>query len=253
MYSAEPWGEAPRPVVAIAHGALRSSANVLDWAERLRPLADVVLIDLPGHGGSEAVIPASLERIAAQVHRGLKVGLAGREVIFVGESLGGLAGLAIAASADPSPIVALLAIDPPLATKKLRHVHVNFAQVAIKRPEMAATINSMLKEIFGVEGEEVEERLYYDLFDSISIPTMILNGDITLLPPRNVSEAFCVMDEVDRYIVGKLHGDRAPIHVKAGGGHLLLRDHPDWCFDRLCELARMAGRPLGAATPDGTG
>jgi pimeloyl-ACP methyl ester carboxylesterase len=58
LYSAQPWHGPPRPVVVLIHGALRWSDLLTHWAEALADIADVVLVDLPGHGWSDAVMPA---------------------------------------------------------------------------------------------------------------------------------------------------------------------------------------------------
>jgi len=100
------------PAIVIVHGL---GSGVAHWLPTVRLLARrhrVVLIDLPGHGGSAMPRPFSLERAAA----GLDLALA-REapgpVVLVGHSLGGLVAAAEACD-HPSRVRALVLIETAL-------------------------------------------------------------------------------------------------------------------------------------------
>ena len=189
-----------RPVVAFVHGALRNAEVLAHWGEVLKDVADVVLVDLPGHGRSASLMPATIDAMATSVHEALCTALRGRYVLLVGESLGGLVTLAIGGRAEVGPIHGILAADPPLTTAKQWQVADNFRSAMLRTPE-DAFLASFGHEVWGISANKVEERIYYPLIGALRIPAVIATGDIPLLPPRTISDVACLFDDVDRFVV----------------------------------------------------
>ncbi len=236
LYSAQPWQGAPRPVIVMIHGALRWSEPLSDWADDLADVADLVLIDMPGHGRSDPILPASVEVLANRVARGVRVGLADREVLLVGESLGGLVALTIAGLADPGPVRAVLAFDPPLATKKLRSTHSNLKKYMREHPAESAFIQSLAFEVFGMSGEAIEERIYYPVIGRLRVPAMIVTGDQALYPHHARSAVACLVDEVDRFVLGEFYADKVAVRQIEDGDHRLLTHRKPECLALIKEM-----------------
>jgi len=221
-----------RPVVVFIHGALRSAGVLAHWADILKDVADTVLLDLPGHGHSHSLTPATVETMAASVHEAICAALSDRHVLLVGESLGGLVALAVGGKAGEGPIRGILAADPPLTTAKLWHVAANFRSASSRTPDNTF-LNSLSHEVFGVSGDATYERIYYPLIGNLRVPTIIATGDVPLFPPRTLNGVACVFDEVDQFVVEHLYPGRARIHLVQNCGHLLLVDAEDQCRELI--------------------
>jgi pimeloyl-ACP methyl ester carboxylesterase len=92
----------------------------LDLAKRG---ADVLVKDLPGHAGYEPMLPVvTMDTLVDHFRRRLQLD---RPSVLIGESLGGLIGLALAAR-PPTGIAAVIAIDPPLTMQKQRALRADF-------------------------------------------------------------------------------------------------------------------------------
>src|SRR5687767_8966402 len=87
--------DATAPVILLIHG---SGVNARCWIEQIHGVkaARVLALDLPGHGESEDVGPASIER-HADVAAAFLSALGAARAIAVGHSLGGAVALALAA------------------------------------------------------------------------------------------------------------------------------------------------------------
>ncbi len=250
LYSAQPWHGSPRPVIVLIHGALRWSETLSDWGDDLADIADVVLIDLPGHGRSDPLLPASVDALAKRIAEGIQAGLADRDVMLVGESLGGLVALAIGGMADPGPVRAVFAADPPLTTRKLRNVHANLNKYLREYPEQAAFSKSLAFEVFGMSGEVIEERIYYPVIGRLKVPAMIVTGDQALYPHHARSAVACVIDEVDRFVLGEFYGDKVMVRQIEDGDHRLLTHRKPECLALIkAMLARIAQPGQAVAAP----
>ena len=220
------------------HGALRDCRVLLDWRTLLAPDTDVIFAELPGHGRSPAMVPTSVEIFAANVLQALQSTLSGRDVVLVGESLGGLVALAIAGM-SPDPVRAVLAADPPLTTAKLWHVATAIGGAVARDPDNAF-LRSFAEEIFGLGASTRTDRIYYSLLKDAQIPIHIVTGDLPLLPPRNVSGVPCLVDDVDRFVLANLYATQVQLHVVDNCGHLLLTDQRAACLDLIQRIQRGA-------------
>jgi pimeloyl-ACP methyl ester carboxylesterase len=235
FYTAMPWRGPSRPVVVFLHGALRNSSVLVHWADTLEAMADVVLVDLPGHGRSDPVIPATVDALAASVHAALCGALPGRNVLLVGESLGGLVALAVGGQPDTGPVRAILAADPPLTTAKLWHVAAAFMPAIAQSPS-DSYVSSLGREVFGVTLAGLEERIHYPIIAALRVPGVIATGDLPLLPPRSIPEVPCLIDPVDRFVIEQLYADKVRVEQIANCGHLLLVDAVKPCLDLIKSL-----------------
>jgi pimeloyl-ACP methyl ester carboxylesterase len=231
FYLAQPFGVvADRPVVAMAHGALRNASVLAPWADLLLDIADVVLIDLPGHGRSDPIAPASVKRMGFALAEAIDRSLAGRRVLLVGESIGGTIALAAANRADPGPIRAVFAADPPVTTAKQWSVATNFRRFYRQAPENAFA-RDFGRETFGITADGIEEIIYYPLIGELNTPAVIATGDISLLPPRPVDGVTCLFDQVDQFVLAEFYAHKAELRRIDNCGHLLLTDARPRCLE----------------------
>lgn len=229
-------GQAPkdsrRPVVVFLHGALRSAGVFVPWVDLLGDTADVVLVDLPGHGRSLPIPSATVAAMADAVHDALRAASPGRQVLLVGESLGGTIALAIGGQADPSWLRAVFAADPPLTTAKLWSVINRFRRLVAEAADNPF-VNRLGRDAFGIMPDSVDERIYYPLVGALRVPALIATGDLALLPPRTVAGLTCLFDPVDEFVVAQLYPGKAPVHHLANCGHLLLIDAKERCLELI--------------------
>lgn len=102
------WGETP--TVTLLHGA---GLNAHTWDATVLALAsDAIALDLPGHGSSawRDDFDYRPEAIAPAIIRSIEQWSAGQPQVIVGQSLGGLAALAVYA-ARPDLVSALVIVD----------------------------------------------------------------------------------------------------------------------------------------------
>lgn len=249
LYFAQPWRAAPFPVVALIHGAMRTSNELMHWVDHLTDVADVLLIDLPGHGRSDPIDAPTLERFARPILQALRAFVPDRPVVLVGESLGGLISLAIGGMSPCDPVVGVLAADPPMTTKKLLHVHNNLKKVIAIHAD-PRFLKSMAAEIFGDGPEGAVERIYYPVLGGLRVPATIVAGDLELFPRRELSGVPCLIDSLDRFVLNRFYGDKVEVRQIKNSGHLLLVDQIEPCreFIRAFLAKTMAAR---AAVGDG--
>ena len=220
MHKARPWGRSHLPVVVFLHGFLRSPEYMLQWLDPLADVADVLLVDIPGHLRSTGLASPTLDAMADWIHEGLKVGLAGRRALLVGESLGGLIAMRIAGDAGPTPVRAVLAVDPPMTTSKQWTIGVTVEQMV--RSIGPGDIANLAEAIFGIFGNRREERIYYPLLADLKAPVTLATGDNPLMPPRSGAVHPCLLDAVDRYVIDACYPGAVDIRTFTGGHHLLL-------------------------------
>ncbi|KRB41977.1 hypothetical protein ASE02_03965 [Phenylobacterium sp. Root700] len=200
------------------------------WADLLAEHADVMLMDLPGHGRSTTAGAASISGMAATLHEAICAGLAGRRVLIMGESLGGTIALSLGGMAELGPIRAVFAADPPVTTGKLWTVANAFRRHMGNSAE-ETFVDRLGRETFGITPNGVEELIYYPLIGGLRVPTVIATGDIPLLPPRQLSGVTCLFDPVDQFVARTLYPGKTEIELIANCGHLLLVDAPSACLD----------------------
>jgi pimeloyl-ACP methyl ester carboxylesterase len=107
----EEWGDADAPPVVCVHGLTRNARDFDALAEALAGSYRVICPDLPGRGHSDWLADPMLYQaqhyVTALAHL---LAWIGRDVAWVGTSLGGICGMVIAAT-DGSPITRLVLND----------------------------------------------------------------------------------------------------------------------------------------------
>lgn len=195
-----------RPLVVILHGATRALAQLQPLTALLTDF-DVILACLPKHNNAPALAEVSVELFAAAYSEALQVTLAGRRVLFVGESLGGVVGLAMGRR-PPTCLAGVVALDPFLEGDiwPLRHIVDN---------NLAAAVNATFR------------GSYQYLLEDQRVPVHIVAGD-SLLDVRASKSLPSLLRPEDRPIVV----DRAVLTVIRGGHHLIA-ENPEGCSDAI--------------------
>lgn len=223
------------PLVIFLHGAGRGAAVFQPWRALLAGKADVCLIDFPGHGLSPGVIPASLESMAAAVERLIQVHFPMRRILIVGESFGGLVAMTLAKGLPGSPIKAVLAADPPFSTAKQWAIVNSFRAKFVREPNDRFFF-SFAEEVFGITPNEVKERIYFPILADLQVPTMLVTGDLPMLPPRVVDGVACLIDPVDEFVIDNLYPGKVMKRRIANSGHLMLTSALPECLALIEEM-----------------
>ena len=163
-----------RPIVVVIPGFLRSTSLARPFAEALAVRGpDIILKALPGHHPNEPLLAeTSLESLAAHFRAWLEGYEPGRSKVLVGESLGGLIGLALAG--DPPPgLRAVVAADPILRT----HGRRDLRQECANPIHPARLIDAYGRDLFGVIGVSLDEgRDFRGALGGMKIPVHVLAG-----------------------------------------------------------------------------
>lgn len=237
------WTEnAERPVILMIHGAFRRAARLGPLGILLRETADVIIVDLPGHGGSDVFSPASIEGWAKRLSTLVTVSLDSRHVIFVGESLGGLIGIALGGKDRPRPLKRIVALDPPLTTAKQWPILNNIFRLREKNPR--PDIKEIIEQIFGVSPtDELHEKNYYSLLENIQTPLHIALGSDSMHPMRIVDRPPSLVDDVDRYVLQNIFGDKVKMTEIPNTGHLISEEARDYVANIIFDEIRLMQTP----------
>ena len=230
------------PLVMFLHGAGRKAGVFLPWRELLKGKADVCLVDVPGHGRSPGIVPASLEAITEAVERLIRTHFARRRILLVGESFGGLVGMTLGKGEPDNPIKAVLAADPPFTTAKQWAVVNSFRAKFTREPEDTFFF-SFAEEIFGITPTDVHERIYYPILAGIGVPTMLVTGDLPMLPPRRLESVACLIDPVDEFVIDNLYPGKVMKRRIANSGHVMLTNALPECLALVEEMLTFVARP----------
>jgi pimeloyl-ACP methyl ester carboxylesterase len=211
-------------IVAILPGFCRSSPQLAFWKDILH--ADVRLFDLPHHNGAPALDAPTLADLADHYMSRISP-----DTIVVGESLGGLIALQMAASGYRA-----VAIDPPLSTAKLWVLHGVLTHVLARNlsvPWMAPFVDTY----FGVKiGRPPETRTYWPLLDAATSPVQIIAATEPLWPIRPINPTPAntpsVLDEIDAYHLARHPNVR---FRSVEGPHTLLTEAVDAVKPALIE------------------
>jgi pimeloyl-ACP methyl ester carboxylesterase len=219
-------------IVAFLPGFCQPVAQLAFWKDILQ--ADVRLFDLPNHYTGPPLGAPSLADMADHYMSRISP-----DTIVVGESLGGLIALKMAASGYRA-----VAIDPPLSTAKLWVLHEVLAQLLVRQaaiPWMAPFVDAY----FGVRvGHPPQTRNYWPLLDEATSPVHIIAATEPLWPMRRInptpSNTPSVLDEIDAYHLARHPNAR---FRSVQGPHTLLTEAVDAVKPALIEaLAELDGR-----------
>ena len=104
-----------RPAIVGIAGNFRPTTVLFDTARRLSAEFDLLLVDMPGFNGTGPAAAPSVEVFASHVGDLVAAELDGREILFLGESFGGVVALASAARLGPARVRAIATVDPPIS------------------------------------------------------------------------------------------------------------------------------------------
>jgi pimeloyl-ACP methyl ester carboxylesterase len=241
--------ESQRPVVLMLHGLLREAGNLAAWYDIIPPSLDLVIADLPGHGRSPGQGAATVEAMAQRLREAIRQHFAGRPVIAVGESIGGLIALALGDGNLPE-IKGVIAADPPLSTCKQWPVCAHLAN-KIREIPSGDYRRTLFSDLLGYDDEnEMREKLYYDLVRDTHVPTLILSGDMPLWPGWRTFDFRkaipSLIDDVDRYVISLIGNERVTLETVSDKGHVLF-DQPDPAMQK--KISDFCSATLSATPP----
>ncbi|MDO4718375.1 MAG: alpha/beta hydrolase [Propionibacteriaceae bacterium] len=180
-----------RPRVVFVHGSLSSALEWTGYAELL-PQADVVTLDLPGHG-TRAGEPFTTDAAVGLIAEAVAGHDPGQPVVLAGHSLGGYMACVYAAR-HPQRLAGLILLgasgDPG---SRLAAVYRGFAWL-IERVshERTARLRNRIARMLGLSDEQIPEASAYDalpaswravmqdcppeLLTSVTCPVLLING-----------------------------------------------------------------------------
>lgn len=155
------WGNRKAPAVLCVHGLTRNGHDFDPLAEALSEDFRVICPDLPGRGGSDWLADPMLYQaqhyVTALTHL---LAWTGRDVAWVGTSLGGICGMIVAASeAAPVRQLVLNDVGPFIPAEALQRIH-NYMVASSDSPIMAR--------FAGLEAIERHLRLVHAPFGPLS-------------------------------------------------------------------------------------
>lgn len=212
-------------MIVMLHGFGREGRLLEQWRDLLP--VPVGILNLPCHGGEPQIpdptLPNLVDHVAARIPEG---------ALVIGESLGGVIALGLAARGWPA-----MAFDPVLSTAKLWPLQLFFKQKRARGEDFSA-FQPMLSAVFGIAADgALEERNYWPLLDEIEGAVDIVAGTVPLWnegTPLALSR--CVLDEIDIYHLSRRTNVR--LH-RVEGPHTMLTESVEACRRLILErLAR---------------
>lgn len=188
-----------RPLIVMLQGADQILERSAPLVAELRD-CDVIIACLSGHNGAPRLAEPSVDVFASAYCEALEKSLAGRRLLFVGESLGGVVGLALG-QRPPQNLQGVVAVDPFLVggTWPLRWIVDNGYAKSVA-PTLLAN--------------------YVHLLDHQKVPVQIVAGD-NALGPDEVDPVPSLLSAEDRILIERHVG----LSV-VSGGHNLLTENP---------------------------
>lgn len=212
-----------KPLILLLHGAYEKHKKLLPWAELWRAAYDVALVDLPGHGQSDAPAPVTLEAYIDELRWIVASHFGKRRVVIVGDSFGGLLGVALG-NHPPDNLAGVVSMDSLLSTAKQWSIQDLLPKVLDGQPE-GSFRRLFATNVMGMGGGEAEDRNYRAYIDGVKVPVLMLAGEVPLGQRRDVAWP-SLLDDEDRVF---LRG-RSLLEVIPGVGHQLVVQKPQETF-----------------------
>lgn len=191
--------ETPDPAVLLVHGFRRELRHVIDWRDRIPGLG---FLNLPGHSGFPELAEVSVQAWVAAWREAL--GVMSERPFLLAESMGAVLSMCL-------PARAVVAVEPLLSVDDLWPQHETIARARARGIDIGAAYEALFNEPY----DWVLER--------ISAPTLVIAGDMPLLPRRPLPFAPSLLTDADfaHYAAHPLvEAHRIP------GGHTLFDQNP---------------------------
>ena len=189
-----------RPHILMIHGFMRHPAMLEHWCHLI---PDLGFINLPGHGGAGDLDEVSLQAWIEGLDAIIDV-LEGPPPLLIGESLGAIAALGMRARA-------VIAVDPVLSTHQLWPQSAFFKKMRARgepvRPDFEALFDTP----------------FHWILERIRVPTLVLAGDVPLLPQRTGVRLPSLLTDEDLALYAAHPLVEA---MRIPGGHNLLDKNP---------------------------
>lgn len=212
-----------KPLILLLHGAFEKHKKLLPWSELWRASYDVALADLPGHGQSDPPSPVSMGAYIDELRWLVGTHFVQRRVVIVGDSFGGLLGIAL--GNDPTPNLAgAAALDPLLATAKQWSIMDLIPRVLDGQPE-GGFRRAFAANVMGMAQTPPEDRRYHFYIEGVRVPAIVLAGAEPLGVRRDVTGPSLLDDDDRRFLT-----ERLKLAVIPGVGHQLVLQRPAETF-----------------------
>lgn len=208
-----------KPLILLLHGAYEKHKKLLPWAALWQAAYDVALVDLPGHGQSDAPASVTLESYIDELRWIVATHFGKRRVVIVGDSFGGLLGVALG-NDPPANLAGVVSMDSLLSTAKQWSIRDLLPKVLDGQPE-GSFRRLFAANVMGMSAGESEDRNYRFYVEGARVPVLMLTGDVALGARRDVAWP-SLLDEDDRQFLKA----RSRLTVIPGVGHQLVVQKP---------------------------
>lgn len=225
-----------KPLILLLHGAFEKHKKLLAFADLWRASYDVALSDLPGHGQSAATPSISIDAYIDELRWLVGLHLAHRSVVIVGDSFGGLLGVALG-NHPPANLAGVVALDPLLATAKQWSIQDILPRILDGQPE-GSFRRQFAGNIMGMGASALEDKRYHHFIEGVRVPSLVIAGAEALGVRREVVGP-SLLDDDDRAFLDQ----RGLLKVIPGVGHQLVLQKPQETFSVAESFVRvMAAR-----------
>ncbi|MGE3335292.1 MAG: alpha/beta fold hydrolase [Rhodospirillaceae bacterium] len=220
-----------KPLVLLLHGAFEKHKKLLPWSELWRASYDVALADLPGHGQSDPPSPVTMDSYIDELRWLVGTHFKDRRVVIVGDSFGGLLGVALGNSPPPN-LAGAVALDPLLATAKQWSIMDLIPRVLEGQPE-GSFRRAFAANVMGMAQSPPEDRRYYHYIEGVRVPAIVLAGAEALGVRRDVTGPSLLDDDDRAFLTARLK-----LAVIPGVGHQLVLQRPAETFAAAEDFVR---------------
>jgi pimeloyl-ACP methyl ester carboxylesterase len=247
LYSAAASSSGGKAALVILHGALSGADALTPLMAAIDGARAVVLVDLPGHGGSGAPRAHGCEIYARAVLEAAGAILPDGDLVFAGESLGGIVGLRIAALA-PARVRAAVLADPPLGPRAIPFVRAAYDHIARLFPEPPPPAVELAAGAFGFDSR-AGGAPRFDFWPIMAaappmLPVLALSGTLAGDPAILLAELGRmprIFGPDEARDASALMGSRFQWREIADGDHHIMMRAPEICAAEIESFLAQAG------------
>lgn len=214
-----------KPAILGFPGSFRPIATLHDMARALAAEFDLLLVDYPGFGATTIAEPPTLDGLVARAAAMAAQFLPGRELFAMGDSIGGIVALAMAAGAG-TPLEGVAALDPPLSARALAT-----ARGHLRKSAEGLAMNDYFQT--WLDGPEImgdgAPDGFFPLLERAAAraPILVVAGGRAV--DRGMAAPASLIDDAD----ARRAGEAARIVRFVDAGHLVSGEAPDACVSAL--------------------